>query len=145
MTISKADKTELLEVANMYREMTKITHSLREINGISAFLEVCIFWINSPLHYVFIAKDKGKPIGLLTLFIDDNNGLNSPCLNVTGTYIKDEYRRSNAIKLLMNTALKVANNLKINLHTYATPKSASLSLKMGGVVRTIEIERVFNG
>jgi len=145
MNIKLANKKQLAEVSQMYRDMLITFYPHRKISDKETFKRVLLGWIYSSFHYVFIAEDKGRIIGLLILNIDDNCELTSPCLNVTGTYIKQNYRKSNAIKILMAKALNMANSLKMNLHTSATPQSASLSLKVGGEVQSVQIERVYNG
>lgn len=143
MKIRQANNEDIFNASKLYREMLLSIYPNREISDLKHFLNVCESWINSPFYYVFVVKDKGVIIGLMVLNIDNNYGLNNDVLNVDGVYIIPKYRNTHVIKLFLNTSVILADELKLNLYTYTMPESTSLSLKMGGNVRAIEVERVF--
>lgn|GEM_PF-6706116 len=145
MHIDLAGSNDLLEVAKMYRDMTRVYYPFRKISTLKRFVLVCKAWINSPLHYVFITKRKNEITGLIILYQDDNHGLTEFALNVTGTYIKPKYRNGKTIKELMEMASIMADGMEMNLCSSSTLKSASLGKKIGGIAQAIELERPYHG
>lgn len=145
MKVRLAEKEELNEVSLMYRKMFKSVYPNRNINDLESFKKVCFSWILSPFYYVFVSEHKREITGLFVLKIDDNNGLTSPALELLGTYIEEKYRNGLNMVLFMKKIEHLADSLKMNTYSQATPQTASINIKGGGVVHAVLLERVFNG
>ena len=145
MVLREADLHDVGELAHMLLEMTKEFYPNRELSGAESF-ETCIkHWILSPSFFVFVTEKDGEITGFMAFVLDDNFGLTQTVLNVIATYIKPKFRGSRNILVFQNFAVNFADKMKMNLYTSARLERASLSIKSGAVVQSVNLERSFNG
>lgn len=144
MFLRSAKDSDFNSICEMQRSMIIDVYPNRETSSIEKFYPVCAEWLNSPLYYVFVIEHKSKVIGFCTMQIDDNDGMNSPFLTLFSIYIDKHFRHTNAIKLLFNNCIKLADELGLNLYTFAMPQHAEMCIRSGAIPISYRFERVFN-
>lgn len=106
------------EVVDMFYDINKdIYQEHRKIGSKYFYYKKVSKWIEDKHHIILSVNNIGVITGFTMCYVDYYDGLTEPYYMAEIAYVKPEYRNTRAAYLLYNNAVKVAEELNLNINS----------------------------
>jgi len=140
MILRKFILDDLEEVVDMYMKKASENFSDRKIGNKYFFYKKIINTVESD-KVIMIVVDNDVIAGFTISSIDYNEGLTEPIMYGEAIYVKEEYRKSKAAHMLINSGREAALKVGVKGYLAVTPETSEMYRERFGLtIKSIVLE-----